>query len=247
MRGLAQLRGLEETIVKRELAGDICTVLSLMHGFPPWQGETGEALDERYMIALLPLPDDLGQRIRAEVDRTFEDRPGVKALLDWAASLAPRKTFDIRDLDKPLDRPALDGPSPNSAPRLTGSLNGPKPDLPAYGAGIVAAGAPPPVVREMMRRLKARAGQPAVDDRCGLQFRDRKTGTIQRTGLGMSRAAAEAKAAERNEKWPHIETTVYTADDPPPPGRSPDIASQTDPAASLQMSAETVPEMAEAT
>jgi hypothetical protein len=93
------------------LASSICAVLSLMEAFAPWKPETAALLEERYLTALLPIPQAVGMRMIAEVDRRFDKRPSIKALLDWASGLEPAKPFDIADLDrKPSNHLQLVGP-----------------------------------------------------------------------------------------------------------------------------------------
>lgn len=74
-------------------ASGICAVLSLMEAYSPWNERTAALLEERYMSALLPVPQAVGLRIVAEVDRHFDRRPSVKVLIEWAGTLTPAPAF----------------------------------------------------------------------------------------------------------------------------------------------------------
>jgi hypothetical protein len=208
--------------------GKLAARLATMKGFPAWS----DAVMENYFMDLADIPDAIGEQMARGVLRQFDERPSVKQLREWAAQLAPRKSFDIADLSP---RPALTHADANrprltsSASRLTSSLTDEKPGLAEYAGGIVAAsGAPPAVVKQMMARFRTQAKQEeTISERWGLQFREKSTGRISRGGATHTEAAARQLAEERNQKWPHVETTAYRHGDPmpesvPPPRGDPD-------------------------
>lgn len=110
------------------LIADICSVLATMKGYPPYPppAATGQpsAMDQAYFAGLHDLSDATLERIRGGVLLAFDERPSVKALREWAISVAPQKAFDIRQLDTP------------SAPRLTTGGNLKNSDLKPAASGI---------------------------------------------------------------------------------------------------------------
>lgn len=75
--------------------------LSTMDGFPGWS----DKMSENYFGDLQAVPDDIGQCMVKGVGQRFDERPSAKNLLDWARSLGPQRTFDIKQLDAPAYRP----------------------------------------------------------------------------------------------------------------------------------------------
>ena len=180
------------------LAGGICVVLSTMPGYPTWS----DALMERFMTALEPVPDDVGAVIVAEVDRHFAERPTVKGLLEWAWTLSPRRAFSVEDF-APAPRRGLDPPG---APRLPG----PDGRNPAYCG-------PPPHVRELMARLRAKsegrgpAPAPDVSGEWGLvyEYPQGQGGERQRMPAQWSEAEARRRARAWNAAHAHCRAVVY--------------------------------------
>ena len=74
--------------------------LSTMDGFPGWS----DKMSENYFGDLQAVPDDIGQCMVKGVGQRFDERPSAKNLLDWARSLGPQRTFDIKQLDAPAYR-----------------------------------------------------------------------------------------------------------------------------------------------
>lgn len=182
--------------MKSELIAQICTVLSTMKADQPWTAKH----EEVYFLGLHDVSDQVGAQLVRQILQEWDWRPSVKEIRDLASALVAPPVFDINRLSAPVAGIDRQLPAPPAAPAPVGRQQ----------------------ARRIMDELRKRAARLGGEDEqgplCGLQFRNLSTGAVQRTNPYMSRRAAEAKAADRNKRWPHQETTVFTKGDPWPAG-----------------------------
>lgn len=190
------------------LISQVCTLLATMKGFPNWPvaraGDPPTAMDRAYFAGLQDLSDDVGRLICNKALFAFDERPSVKQLREWAVSMAPARTFQI------------EGPAAGNPLRLVTTLG----DQPASAEAFAAHVLPPMAAKEVIVRLKATAAPPESRFEYGLRFETlpgfKGAGHVSRTHPHYTLEGARRAAQERNEKWPHVETTVFHKDDPMP-------------------------------
>lgn len=145
-----------------------------------------DTMSENYFADLNDIPPSVMDKMTADLLKRYDKRPSVKQLREWAMTIEPPR-FMADYLDH--HTPRLEGPHASKEE-----------------------------ARAIMTMLRARTKTLAAPGATcyGLQFRNKETNHVQRTRPTYSERQAVRLADERNEKWPHQETTPFKKGDPWP-------------------------------
>lgn len=189
-----------------------------MKGYPPMPplAEDDAGMDPMragYAGLLMRMPDALGLKVRDGVLLRFDERPSVKNLADWALSLGPAPTFDIRQLDNKYS----DGPAEPPAHRSGGMSTPAAATLTVARNAAVTGKAPIPesaraIFRQLQERSKADAHRghagPAVTGDWGLEYTF-SDGRTERCPAIHSQEEARRRQEDVCRKYSHFQCRVY--------------------------------------
>lgn len=211
--------------MNQKLLSETLIVLSTMKGWPalvmPAEDEELGPVAMGYVSLLLRVPDDIGRKMRDGVLMRYNDRPDVKALGEWAASLAQSKPSApeyLRLSAANADSDLLGGSGPDDYRQG-------HPQRPG-GAGLAVlteaaretrkhGGAIPQAMKDATRWLREREQTGPAPTVCredagdwGVEYVN-PDGTSEKPPARYTEAVARAKAAEVRRQYPHLSVRVW--------------------------------------